>query len=84
MCRVVLPARGDACGIHCADLVGVAQAELGRKRASDVTAKVARAMWTSLFAFEPSHPCHVCNRRHLWETAVFCKDAKEERISEVP
>lgn len=47
VCRVVLPARGDACGTHCADLVGVAQAELGRKRASDVTEKVARAMWTS-------------------------------------
>lgn len=84
VCRVVLPARGDVCGTHCADLVGVAQAELGRKRASDVTEKVARAMWTSLLAFEPSHPCHIGNRRRLWETAVFCKNAKKERISVVP
>lgn len=44
VCRVALQARDDACGTRCAKLVGVAQAEMGRKRASDVTEKVARAV----------------------------------------
>lgn len=44
VCRVALPARDDACGTRCAQLVGVAQAEMGRKRASDVTEKVAKAV----------------------------------------
>lgn len=57
---MALPARDDdPCGTHRADLVGVAQAEMGRLAASDVTEEVTRAVWTSLLALLLPHPCHV-------------------------
>lgn len=41
---MALPDRGDPSGTRCADLVGVAEAEMGRLAASDVTEKVAGAV----------------------------------------
>lgn len=44
---------------HCADLAGVAEAEMGRLAASDVTEEVAGTVWTSLLALLLTHPSHV-------------------------
>lgn len=84
--RVALPARDDPCGIHCADLVGVAQAQVGRLAVSDVAEEVAEAVWTSLLAFLllPSPRLPHFYRCNHWETAVVRMQRRTEMLSVVP
>lgn len=79
LCRVALPARDDPCGIHCADLVGVAQAEVGRLAVSDVAEEVAEAVWTSLLAFllPPLPPAATFLQMSPLGDSC-CKNAKED------
>lgn len=57
--RTALPQRDDPSGTRCADLVGVAEAEMGRLAAFDVTEEVAGTVWTRLLALLLTHPSHV-------------------------
>ena len=69
---------------HCADLVSMAEAEMGRLAASDVTEEVAGAVWTSLLALLLTHPSHVSASVATGKTAVVRLQRRTRLFSLVP